>query len=84
MDAATPSSTGRKGAESDAKSKRDSFSRKLLVLIGACGFGMELDRILAHSRRGDIILGLIFLAIAVQNSILLIRHKSRHNPQSGG
>lgn len=86
MSDATPTSTGGGDAETDAKHKRDSFSRKLLVLIGAIGLGLQLYRIIGDYRQsragadwvGNILLGVIFLALAVQNSFLLIRHKERH------
>jgi hypothetical protein len=58
------------------------FERKdITALIEACGFGMQLTWFIAHYRHPnagtnlaeDIILGLIFPVLAVQNSIFLIQ-----------
>jgi hypothetical protein len=55
-------------------------TRLFAALIGACGFGLELGRAIGYYKRprpGDslvliFMMGFIFLALAVQNSIILI------------
>ena len=85
MPVVTTSSTHRNSEQIDAKKKLRRFRSGLFAaLIGASGFGMQLDRTIVDYRRpsggsrvvGDIMLGLIFLALAVQNSIRLLRQKS--------
>jgi hypothetical protein len=83
MDATTPrliiNSNDRSPDEPGIEKHRPKGSI-VTALIGACGFGMQLERSIIHCLRprsaadlaGDIILGLIFLALAIQNSIFLI------------
>jgi hypothetical protein len=60
--------------------KRSLRTRLFAALIGACGFGMELTRALYHFRHPgpddslflNFMLGFIFLAMAVLNSIPLV------------
>jgi hypothetical protein len=83
MEASTPRPIATSNGEtrSHAGIKRSWFRTRLSgALIGACGFGLELDRAIGyykHPRPDDslashFLLGFIFLAIAVQNSIFLI------------
>ena len=78
MEASTPRPTA---TSNHAGIKKGWFRTRLFgALIGACGFGLELDRAIGsyrHPRPDDslashFLMGLIFLAITVQNSIYLI------------
>jgi hypothetical protein len=83
MDATTSGSTvtpNEKVPSQGGTGRRWLRTRLLTALTGACGFGMQLDRAAYHYRHPqpgasvefDILVGLIFLALAMQNSIRLI------------
>jgi hypothetical protein len=70
----------RASMEANTTKSRWMSPRLFGALIGACGFGMELERTMdhyQHPRPGDslshyIMMGIIFLFLAVSNSILLV------------
>lgn len=75
----TATSSGETQTSAGVK-KRWLRTRLFGALVGAAGFGLELDRAIGYSKHpklGDdlsthFLMGFIFLAIAVQNSVLLI------------
>ncbi len=83
MDVTPPRSmaTSNEEAPTQVGTKRRWLRTRLLgALVGAFGFGLEVDRAIGyykHPRPEDgpgfhFLMGLIFLVIAVQNSVLLV------------
>ena len=83
MEASTPRPKATSNGETQTSAgvkKRWLRTRLFGALVGAVGFGLELDRAIGYSKHpklGDdlgthFLMGFIFLAIAVQNSVLLI------------
>jgi len=82
MTSTTSNSVEHKAEEiQTSRSKRGFFRSGLFkALCGSCGFGLQLGRIAGDYRQSrfegiHIVLGLIFLAMAVQGSLHVLRER---------
>ena len=85
MNTATPSTTERKvdAVQTSTQNKKGFFRSGLpTALVGACGVGLQLGVISSyytHSTRdwlvGDILLGIIFLALAAKGSFRVLNER---------